>query len=84
MPHGEKISPEVQWIILRLSKLLKNEQIAMCVGVSERSIRRIISHFREHGTIEVAGSVQEERTNNKHLRDIDVEVCISFMMNLVS
>jgi transposase len=73
MPHGEKISPEVQWIILRLSKLLKNEQIAMCVGVSERSIRRIISHFREHGTIEVAGSVQEERTNNKHLRDIDVE-----------
>ena len=77
MPRGEKISPELQWVILRLSKLLMTEQIAMCVGVSERSIRRIISHFREHGTIEAAQSVQEEHKFNGHLRDIDVEVRIS-------
>jgi transcription initiation factor IIE alpha subunit len=67
MLRGEKILPEMIWAILRLSKLLKNEQITMCIGVSERSIRRIISHFQEHGTIEAIQSVQEECNNNRHL-----------------
>ena len=76
MPRGAKISPEIQWVILRLAKFLKNDQIAMCVEVSERSIRRVISHFREHGTIEGGTSVQEEHKRNRHLRDVDVEVSL--------
>lgn len=64
----------MQWVILRLSKFLKNDQIAMCVEVSERSIRRVISHFREHGTVEGGTSVQEEHKGTRHLRDVDVEV----------
>jgi len=74
MPRGAKITPEMQWVILRLSKFLKHDQIAMCVEVSERSIRRVISHFREHGTIEGGPPVQEEHKRNWHLRDVDVEV----------
>ena len=74
MPRGTKISSEMQWVILRLSKFLKIDQIAMCVEVSERSIRRVISHFREHGTIEGGTSAQEEHKRNRHLRDVDVEV----------
>jgi hypothetical protein len=76
MPRGTKISSEMQWVILRLSKFLKNDQIAMCVGVSERSIRRVISYFWEHGTIEGGTSVQEEHKRNRHLRDVDVEVSV--------
>ena len=76
MPQGTKISSEIQWAILRLSKFLKSDQIAMCVEVSERSIRRVISHFRVHGTIEGDKSVQEERKQNRHLRDVDIEVSV--------
>jgi hypothetical protein len=82
MPRGTKITSEMQWVILRLSKFLKNDQIAMCVEVSERSIRRVISHFREHGTVEGATSVQEENKRNRHLRDVDVEVGV-FRVTLV-
>jgi hypothetical protein len=32
MPCGTKISFEMQWVILRLSKFLKIDQIAMCVS----------------------------------------------------
>ena len=46
----------------------------MCLEVSERSIRRVISHFRVHGAIEGDESVQEERKQNRHLRDVDIEV----------
>ena len=74
MPRGTKISSEMQWAILRLSKFLRSDQIAMCVEVSERSIRRVISHFRVHGTIEGDKSVQEDRKQNRHLRDVDIEV----------
>ena len=74
MPRGAKISSEMQGVILRLSKLLKNDQIAICVGVSERAIRRTIAHFREHGTIEGSEPVPEESKGNRHLRDVDVEV----------
>jgi hypothetical protein len=73
MPRGMKISFVMQWVILRLSKFLKIDQIAMCVEVSERSIRQVISHFQEHGTIEGDTTVQEHK-QNRHLRDVDIEV----------
>ena len=84
MPRGTKISSEMQCVILRLSKFLKNDQIAMCVEVSERSIRRVISHFQEHGTIKGGPSVQEEHKGNRHLRDVNVEVGVSLSLSLSS
>lgn len=75
MPQGEQIPAETQWIIIRLSRFLSNEQIAMCTGLSEKSIRRILGHFQLHGMIKAAEPLQEEHKNNRHLRDIDVEVC---------
>ena len=84
MTRGTKISTEIQWVILWLSKFLKIDQIAMCVEVLERSIRRVISHFRTHGIIEGGTPVQEEHKWNRHLRDVDVEVSILtlFIQNL--
>ena len=64
----------MQWVILRLSRFLKNDQIAMCVGVSERAIRSVMSYFRAHGTIDGGMPVDEEHKQNRHLRDVDVEV----------
>lgn len=74
MPQGEQIPAEIQRIVVRLSRILTNEQIAMCIGSSERSIRRILHHFRLHGTIKAAEALQEEHKSSRHLRDIDVEV----------
>jgi len=45
----------------------------MCLGVSERAIRSVISHFREHGTVNGGIPIQEEHKKNRHLRDVDVE-----------
>ena len=67
----------MQWIILRLSRFLKNDQIAMCVGVSERAIRSVMSYFRadgRYGTINGGMPVDEEHKQNWHLQDVDVEV----------
>ena len=48
----------------------------MCAEVSEWSIRQVISHFWEQGTIEGGRSVQEECKQNWHLWDVDVEVSV--------
>ena len=74
MPHGQKISPDVQWIVIRLSRLLRKEQIAIYTGVSIRSIERILEHFQKHGT--VAGLSGARHNRRKQLRDIDIEVSI--------
>ncbi|KIO14394.1 hypothetical protein M404DRAFT_108146, partial [Pisolithus tinctorius Marx 270] len=75
MRQGQKIAPEIQWAIVRLSRRLENEEIAMCLDLSTCSVRRIISHFHVHGTIPNSEekSAQTEQKNNRHLRDVDVE-----------
>ena len=51
MAQGQKIHPQVQWAVIQLLKLLKNDQITMCLNLSTRSVRRVLSHFSVHGTI---------------------------------
>ena len=78
MAQGQKIHPQVQWAVIRLSKLLKNDQIAMCLDLSTRSIRRILSHFSVHGTIPYPDEEAPEKRQGKyHLRDVDVDVSIT-------
>ena len=72
MAHGQKVPVAVQWIVVRLSRLLRKEQIATYTGVSIRSIERILERFQKHGSI--AESASERRGGRKQLRDIDVEV----------
>jgi len=77
MAQGQKIHPQVQWAIIRLSKLLKNDQIAMCLDLSTRSVRRVLSHFSVHGTIPYPEEeAPEKRRGKSHLRDVDVDVSI--------
>ena len=73
MARGKKIPPDVQWAILRLYSFLNTEQIAMCMGLSARSVERIHSHFRAYGCIQDEDPA-EERKVRRNLRDVDVEV----------
>jgi len=53
----------------------------MGLDVSTRTIRQVLSHFQTHGTIpEHSNSAEKkgykgEKKPNRHLRDVDVEVC---------
>ena len=72
MARGTKIPAEVQWIVIRLSSLLKKDDIAIYTGISVRSVERILMHFHAHGTIQVRESLQQVK--RRHLRELDVEV----------
>lgn len=76
MPRVHQTSPEIQWAIVLLSRILDFEQIAMSLDLSVRSVQRIVSHFHTHGTIPNPGDnvIKKERKGNRHLRDVDVEV----------
>jgi len=76
MRRGRKLSPEIQWAVIQLSRLLNNDQIAMSLDVSTSSIKRILSHFRAYGDIPYQDKnlAKENRRGNRHLRDVDVEV----------
>ncbi|KAI5985718.1 hypothetical protein EDD15DRAFT_2200431 [Pisolithus albus] len=77
MRQGKQSSPDIQWAVVRLSQLLTVEKIAMCLELSTRTVRHIISHFRMHGVIPHQGEnkdlAQREHIGNRHLRDVDVE-----------
>ena len=76
MRRGRKIPPEIQWAVIRLSRILSNDQIAMGLEVSASSIKRIISHFRTYGDIPYQPDKppEDNRNANRRLRDVDVEV----------
>jgi len=80
MGQGKKISPEIQQAIVRMLGRLNPDEISMYLDVSTRSVRRVMSYFREYGTIpDAQESAQEERQNNRNnrqLRGVDVEVSI--------
>ena len=82
MPQGQKTSTDIQWVIMHLSKFLDHERIAMCLNISTRMVQRVLSQFHVTGTIpnEKVDKEVVKRVRNKHLRDIDVEVSILYLL----
>ena len=78
MPQGQQAIPEIQWAIIRLAKLLDHEQIGLCLNLSTRSVKQVITHFHQYGTIPIPGKyvIQKGRVGRRHLSDVDVEVHI--------
>jgi hypothetical protein len=78
MPQGCQTSTDIQWTVIQLSRLLDHERIAMAVDLSIRSVRRIVSHFRDYGTVpnpeNDLDTAPKEWKKGQHLRDVDVEV----------
>ena len=76
MARGSKISPDVHYIVVRLSSIMKPEDIAIYTGISRQSVLHILWYFTHHGTIEPE---KERKKKGVHLRDMDLEVkfCLS-------
>ena len=76
MPQGRKVSPELQWAIIRLSKMLRNDQIAIGLDLSSRTVQHVLSYFNTNGTIPYPEEkpAEAEKKGNGHLQDTDVEV----------
>lgn len=71
MARGSKIHPDVRYIVIRLSSIMKPENIAVYTGISQQSVLRILRYFALHGTIE---HEKERKKKGVHLRDMDLEV----------
>jgi hypothetical protein len=71
MTRGNTISPDVWYIVIRLSLDMKPEAIATYTGISKRSVCRILNYFNQYGTIE---EEKEHQKKGVHLRDVDLEV----------
>ena len=56
MPQGQQAIPEIQWAIIGLAKLVDHEQIGLCLNLSTRSVKRVITHFHQYGTIPIPGN----------------------------
>jgi len=69
MRRGRKLSPEIQWAVIQLSRLLNNNQIVMSLDVSTSSIKRILSHFRAYGDIpyQDKNPAEENHRGNRRL-----------------
>ena len=70
MPRGSKIHPDIHYIVIRLSSIMKPEDIAIYTGISKPSVHRILRHFSLYGTIE---DKKERKKKGAHLRDMDLE-----------
>ena len=71
MTRGSRIVADVHYIVIRLSSIMDPDKIVFYMGISKRSVRRILDHFTLHGTVE---HEKERKARGKHLRDMDVEV----------
>ena len=80
MARGSKMPPDVQYIVIRLSSIMKPENIAIYTGISRQSVLRILQYFSLHGTIE---HKKERKKKGTHLRDMDLEVSTSSFLSLM-
>ena len=78
MAKSQKISPEVQQIIVRLSAVLSKDDIAVNTGISISAIKRILRYFEENDSIPADAEKEQKRLGRPRLlHDEDVQVCTS-------
>ena len=77
--RGQLTSPEVQEIIVRLSKFHDTFTISAYTGVSVRCIRRILRYYFENGRLQTS---KPRDGRKRKLRDIDANVSVSFLLNI--
>ena len=51
MPQGKAVSEEVQWIVVRMTGMMSEEEISMYTQISTRKVRQIVSYFKSHGDV---------------------------------
>jgi transposase len=73
MTQGKAIPKVVHWIIIRLSTTVSTEDIAMYTDVSLRSVKKILSHFKQTGDVNVPKRLKPQL--HRALCDYDIQVC---------
>ena len=71
MACGSKIHPDVHYIVIQLSSIMKPEGIAIYAGIFKQSVFHILQYFACHGTIEHKKEHDKKRV---HLHDMNLEV----------
>jgi hypothetical protein len=51
MGHGRTLSLDVHLIVVRLAAFHRTEDIPLVSGIPLRSVERILTYFRQHGTV---------------------------------
>ena len=83
MACGSKTPPDVQYIVIWLSSIMKPEDIAIYTGISWQSVLHrlhILWYFSLHGTIK---HKKEHKKKGTHLYNIDLEVSTSSFLSLI-
>ena len=83
MVQGKAIPKPVQWIIVRLGTTMSVEGIAMYTDVGQRTVKKILSHFRQTGQVPTRKSVDLPALH-RTLCDHDVEVGSFYSIMLLS
>ncbi|KIJ06531.1 hypothetical protein PAXINDRAFT_20276 [Paxillus involutus ATCC 200175] len=75
MPQGQKTSSEIQWAIIRLARMLDQDQISAALNVSNHTVQRVQAYFCAYGMVPNEDNQPEkrDRTSNRHFQDVDVE-----------
>ena len=73
MAQGKSIPEVVHWIIIRLSTAMTAEEIAMYTDVGLRSVKKILSHFKQTGDVNIPKRLKPQP--RQALCDLDIEVC---------
>ena len=71
MTQGLKIPQEVHYIIIWLSSIMKPDDIAVYTGILPHAIKRILSYFAMHGSVE---GEKDRKKRDGTLRDTDLRV----------
>ena len=81
MTRGSKIPLEVHYIIIRLSSVIKSDDIAIYTGVSPRTVNRILRYSAMHGSVE---GEKERKIRGGILRDTDLRTAESVITKAVN
>ena len=71
MTQGLKIPQEVHYIVIRLSSIMKPDDIAVYTGISPCAVKCILSYFAMHGSVE---GEKDHKKRDGTLRNTDLRV----------
>ena len=74
MPRGRALSDDARWIILQISAQMSIQDVKHHTSVKRRTIERILSDFRKHGTTNRQTIPQEIRGAPRVLTNDNVQV----------
>lgn len=78
MGRGRSTPMEVHLIIVRLSDILRKEEISYYTGIPLRTVERILAYFHRTGTIKALDPRYfiEPRKSRRHLTNTDIQVSL--------